>query len=87
MMENYNPQGLPYGVLVSYVDCNGTRFSKITDEYRNHIMVCAPENYVCTGQPRNIPTIGQYLKCMEMDYERGGQYFTIYHILAGMVLQ
>ena len=87
LMENYNPQGLPYGVLVSYVDCDGTRFSKITDAYRNHIKVCAPENYTCTGQPRNIPTIGQYLKCMEMNYERGGQYFTIYHILAGMVLQ
>jgi hypothetical protein len=87
LMENYNPQGLPYGVLVSYVDCKGTRFREITEEYRNHIKVYAPENYACKGQPRNIPTIGQYLKCLEMDYERGGQYFTIYHILAGMVLQ
>ncbi len=87
LMENYNPQGLPYGVLVSYVDCNGTRFREITEEYKNHIKVYAPENYVCKGQPRNIPTIGQYLKCLEMDYESGGQYYTIYHILVGMVLQ
>lgn len=87
LMENYNPQGLPYGVLVSYVDCDRTRFNGIADTYRNHITDCAPENYVCIGQARIIPTIGQYLKCMEMDYECTGQYFTIYHILVGMVEQ
>ena len=87
LMENYNPQGMPYGVLVSYVDCDRTRFNEITTMYREHITDCAPENYVCVGQPRNIPTIGQYLKCIEMDYECGGQYFTIYHILVGMVEQ
>lgn len=87
LLENYNPQGLPYGVLVSYVDCERTRFNEITEMYRNHIVNNAPENYACVGQPRNIPTIGQYLKCMEMDYECGDQYFTIYHILVGMVEQ
>ena len=87
LMENYNPQGLPYGVLVSYVDCARTKFNEITVTYRDHITDVAPKNYVCVGQPRNIPTIGQYLKCMEMDYECGGQYFTIYHILVGMVEQ
>ena len=86
-MENYNPQGLPYGVLVSYVDCDRSRFNEITALYRVHITERVPENYICVGQPRNIPTIGQYLKCMEMDYECGGQYFTIYHILVGMVEQ
>ena len=87
LMKNYNPQGLPYGVLVSYVDCARIRFNKITALYRVHITERAPENYICVGQPRNIPTIGQYLKCIEMDYECGGQYFTIYHILVGMVEQ
>lgn len=84
LMENYNPQGLPYGVLVSYVDCDRTKFRKITDEYKQHITGYAPEKYTCIGQSRNIPTIGQYLRCLEMDYECGGQYFTIYHILVGM---
>ena len=86
LLENYNPQGLHYGVLVSYVDCDGTRFNNITDMYRNHITDYAPKNYICVGEPRNIPTIGQFLKCMEMDYEYGEQYFTIYHILVGMVV-
>ena len=54
--------------------------------YRNHITDYAPKNYICVGEPRNIPTIGQFLKCMEMDYEYGEQYFTIYHILVGMVV-
>ena len=85
LMENYNPHGLPYGILVSYVDCDRTRFNEITVSYSDHITEAAPENYVCIGQPRNIPTIGQYLKCIEMAYECGGQYFTIYHILVGMV--
>ena len=84
LMENYNPQGLPYGVLVTYVDCERTKFSQITDEYQKHIIGYSPEKYICIGQPRNIPTIGQYLKCLEMDYECGGQFFTIYHILVGM---
>jgi hypothetical protein len=84
LMENYNPQGLPYGVLVTYVDCERTKFSQITDEYQKHIIGYAPEKYICIGQPMNIPTIGQYLKCLEMDYECGGQFFTIYHILVGM---
>ena len=84
LMENYNPQGLPYGVLVTYVDCERTKFSQITDEYQKHIIGYSPEKYICIGQPRNIPTIGQYLKCLEMDYECGHQYFTIYHILVGM---
>ena len=86
LLENYNPQRLPYGVLVSYVDCDGTRFNNITDMYRNHITDYAPKNYICVGEPRNIPTIGHFLKCMEMDYEYGEQYFTIYHILVGMVV-
>lgn len=84
LMENYNPQGLPYGVLVTYVDCERTKFRQITDEYQQHITGYAPEKYTCIGQPRNIPTIGQYLRCLEMDYECGDQYFTIYHILVGM---
>ena len=87
LMVNYNPQGLPYGALVSYVDCDRTRFNTIADGYREHISHYAPEKYACVGQPRNIPTIGQYLKCLEMDYECGGQFFTIYHILVGMVQQ
>ena len=87
LMKNYNPQGLPYGVLVSYVDCDRTRFNGITTMYREHITDCAPENYVCVGKPRNIPTIGQYLECIEMDYKCGRQYYTNYHILVGMVEQ
>ena len=58
--------------LVSYVDCDRTRFNEVTVTYRDHITDAAPENYVCIGQPRNIPIIGQYLKCIEMDYECGG---------------
>lgn len=85
LMSNYNPQGLPYGALVSYVDCDRSMFMKIVDLYSKHITEYTPDGYVGVGEPKVIPTIGQYLRCMEMDYEVGGQYLTIYHILVGMV--
>ena len=82
LLVNYNPQGIPYGILSTYLECDRDRFKIFTDEYMKHISRYAPEAYCCKGKPKEIPLNCQFLNCFEMKYETGGLDFYIYHIVA-----
>ena len=83
LINNYNPQGLPCGVLVTYLECERNKYKTIVDHYKKSISDCAPESYSCKGNPiiDNTLTNGQYLTCMKQNYECGDIYFVIYHMM------
>ena len=84
VLVDYNPQGLRYSILVTYLECDRNKFTKFISKYREHIAEYAPESYRCIGKPERIRFEGEFLSCMEMKYEVGGLYFTIYHIIVRM---
>lgn len=55
-----------------------------TDKYKDHISGYAPESYRCSGEPEEIGFDEEFLRCMKMQYEVGGVYFAIYHIIVRM---
>ena len=84
VLVNYNPQGLRHSILVTYLGCDRDKFSSFIGKYREHITKYAPESYRCIGQPKQVRFEGEFLSCMEMKYEVGRLYFTIYHIIVRM---
>ena len=81
LINNYNPLGLRQGVLVVYLECTKEMFTSFSKRYREHISEYAPENYSCLGEPEDIPTSGQFMTCMAMNYEVGEVLLQIYHII------
>ena len=84
VLKNYNPQGLSYSILVTYLECGRDRFKSFIDDYRGHIAEYSPESYSCIGEPEEVSFDGEFLRCMKMQYEVGGVYFAIYHIIVRM---
>ena len=81
LIDNYNPLGLKKSVLVTYLECKRENYLNFTDRYREHISEYTPKDYRCIGEPSDIPSSGQFLTCMVMNYEIGGLYFEIDHII------
>ena len=84
VLVNYNPQGLRYSILVTYLECERDGFTSFIDKYKDHISGYAPETYSCTRKPNEVDFGGGFLRCMKMQYKTGELYFTIYHIIVRM---
>ena len=81
LLINYNPKGLRKGVLVTYLECDRDKYLGFINGYRRHIAEYAPEGFQCVGEPIDIPSYGQLLTCLAMNYETGGLYYLVYHII------
>ena len=82
LLENYNPQGLPYGVLTTYLECGREKYRSFVDRYKDYIKQFAPTSFECLGEPTELHiTEGQFLSCIEMSYGCGNTLFVIYHIV------
>ncbi len=83
LLINYNPQGLPNGFMLVYLNCTRDNYKAFIARYIDYIKDYAPESYTCISSPSitQSPSNGQFLTCIKMDYECGGYYYTIYHIV------
>lgn len=81
LLNNYNPMGLPFGVLTTYLECDRDKFKGFIDSYKRHLSEYTNKSFNCVGDPLDIPSNGHFLACMEMKYETGGLDFYIYHII------
>lgn len=82
LLENYNPQGLPYGVLTTYLSCEKKKFRGFIERYTDYLKHYAPTSFECLGEPIELRmTEGQFLSCIEMSYGCGNAFFVIYHIV------
>ena len=89
LLKNYNPNGLGFLVLLTYVDSSRDRFMEIVKDFKDHIRIYAPEgfrviessfHYYSTEPWKNY----QYIRTTRCDYDCGGYRPTVYHIFVRM---
>ena len=89
LLDNYNPSGLNYLFLVTYVDCGKDRFSEIWNSFREHIRWFDPGKYERLSssfshidlRSHNDPNYVQAVRCT---YDRNGFPTTVCHIFVRM---
>lgn len=89
LLKNYNPNGLGFLVLLTYVDDVRDRFMEIVKDFKDHIRIHAPEGFrviessfhYYSAEPwKNY----QYIRTTRCDYDCGGYRPTVYHIFVRM---
>ena len=81
LLKNYNPNGLRKGVLVTYLECDRDKYLGFINGYRMHMTEYAPEGFKYVGEPIDMPSNGQLLTVLGMNYEAGGLFYLVYHII------
>ena len=81
LLKNYNPNGLRKGVLVTYLECDRDKYLGFINGYRMHMTEYAPEGFKYVGEPIDMPSNGQLLTVLGMNYEAGGVFYLVYHII------
>ena len=85
LLENYNPCGLRFMFLVSYVECKRDEFAKIVSKFERHIRTYHSGSYRVQDWESSDMGFGQtemphYLRCVKAVYDRAGSPTTVYHI-------
>lgn len=85
LLENYNPCGLRFMFLVSYVECKRDEFSKVVNKFERHIRTYHSGAYRVQGWESSDMGFGltempHYLRCIKAVYDRAGSPTTVYHI-------
>lgn len=87
VMDNYNPLGLPFVFLVSYVQCEMGKFGEVYRKCSGHLSQYMPEGYrLLTHKDMTLalPGYGQneFLRVVQCSYERDGFERVVYFIFA-----
>ena len=89
LLDNYNPSGLNYLFLVTYVDCDKDSFQGIWDAFSEHIKWFNPGTY--ERLPSSFSYIHlaahnnpNYMRAVRCTYDRAGAPTTVCHIFARM---
>lgn len=89
LLDNYNPHGLKFLFLISYVQSTEKRFKEIWKDFQQHIVEYDPRKYRCLPNTY-MPLPTQYLEDMnfirgaQCTYDCGGNRTTVYHIFVRM---
>lgn len=89
LLDNYNPSGLNYLFLVTYVDCDKDSFQDIWASFSEHIKWFNPGSYERLPSSFNhIPLAAHsspnYIRAVRCTYDRAGSPTTVCHIFARM---
>ena len=85
LLDNYNPIGLPFSFLVSYVSCSKDDFRDFWIDYKNHI----PQSSIGKYQFQRVKEREDrtfYLRSAKCVYDREGSPTTVYHIVVRLGL-
>ncbi len=85
LLDNYNPIGLPFLIMTSYVPCHKDKFVKICNSFTNYIEKHSPERYSVIGAKPVSTASGHteetnFLQMVKCRYDCGGAVTTVYHI-------
>jgi hypothetical protein len=83
LLDNYNPMGITIAFLVSYAKCTKANFDNYCSEYFKYIKYNSYK-YHSTHSECEHKQFGNYLRCVECNYECGGTFTTVYHIVVRM---
>ena len=89
LLKNYNPNGLGFLVLLTYVDDVRDRFMEIVKDFKDHIRIHAPEGFRVIESSFHYYSADpwksyQYIRTSRCDYDCGGYRPTVYHIFVRM---
>ena len=89
LMVNYNPNGLKFLILLTYVDDVNNRFDAIWRGFETHIQKYAPDGFEVVPNSFHHYTEGswtdpQNIKTARCEYIRGDYQPTVYHIFVRM---
>lgn len=89
LMVNYNPNGLRFLILLTYVDDVNNRFDAIWKGFKAHIRDYAPDGFEVVPNSFHHYTQGswtdpQYIKTARCEYICGDYQPTVYHIFVRM---
>ncbi len=84
LLNHYNPHGLPYLYLVSYVKWGKEAFAEKADCYYEHVRSGSGSPYPVTGSMELRVGPGQYIRCLEVNYACGATPMTVYHFVVRM---
>lgn len=89
LLDNYNENGLPFLILVSYVTCSKDRFFEISKIYTDHIRTFCPAKYTIQNM-RTVELdpekceIPHYLQAIRSTYDCGGFHTHVYQLFVRM---
>ena len=89
LLDNYNENGLPFLVLVSYVTCSKDRFSEMSKIYIEHIRTFCLQKYTFQSMcavdldPDNHE-FPHYLQAVKSTYDCGGFQTHVYQLFVRM---
>lgn len=87
LLQNYNPNGLPFLVLLTYTEVSKERFLPIMHSYEEHIRCYEPRPFVNlrnSYQKVDVLTESAYIKVSKCRYRSGEYTPTVYHIFVRM---
>ena len=91
LLDNYNPSGLNYLFLVTYVACDKDTFSGIWNHFREHLRWFDPGDKKYERLPSSFSEIPlnehgspNYIRAAKITYDRAGNPTTVCHIFARM---
>lgn len=85
LLDHYNPMGLPFLVMVSYIPCPKDKYLTISSSFSEHSRSFSPEGYSLleAGSEKTTPMHMEdtnFLQMMKCVYHCGGAMTTVYHI-------
>ena len=89
LLNNYNPNGLPFLILLTYVDDRNNRFDDIWKGFKSHIRGHSPMNFTyLDGSFRHFTTEpwtgNHFIQTARCNYAKGDYQPTVYHIFVRM---
>lgn len=86
LLNEYNPHGLSSLFLLTYVDCNKSKFDSIWTKYRQHICNDDPKNFVRMPETVSLDLYSEYayIKIARCSYRRDSYTPIVYHIFVQM---
>ena len=89
LLDNYNPSGLPFLFLVSYVEGGADQFDGIWRMFADHVRQHSPDRYELRSWQPHPVAFGSaeqihYIQAVRCTYDRAGFPTTVYHIFVRM---
>ena len=86
LLKEYNPHGLSTLFLLTYVDCEKTKFDDIWQKYHQHILTDAPKGFILKPDSVSLDLNNSYehIKIARCNYLRGSYAPHVYHIFLQM---
>jgi hypothetical protein len=86
LLNEYNPHGLSTLFLLTYVDCDKSKFDSIWTKYKQHILNDDPKNFIRVPETvsMDLHSEYEYIKIARCNYQRGSYAPSVYHIFVQM---